>query len=97
MVGRGELAAAGFGIQEPGIEQQAVGRICRIGQTKATRCIRLIVADTIESNILEWQRRRLCHGASASTGSQQLALGDFVHVLGREREGARAAIGISAT
>lgn len=59
---------------QPGIERQAAGRICRIGQSKACTCVRLIVDDTIESKILRWQQIRLADGASANP---TLTLNDF--------------------
>ena len=63
-VGAGGSGAAGLSLQvasvavllepslRPGIEQQAVGRIYRIGQQKPTKCIRLVVTDSVEPNIL---------------------------------------------
>ena len=62
---------------------QAVGRICRLGQTRAATCVRLIVRDSIEPNILRWQERRLAEGSSVSNSSGQLSLNEFVHVLGQ--------------
>ena len=59
---------------QPGIERQAAGRIARIGQTKHTRCIRLIVDGSVESKILQWQQIRLADGASANP---TLTLNDF--------------------
>ena len=67
---------------EPRYVKQAAGRICRLGQTHATECVRLIVSDSIEPNIVAWQQRRTADGVAAS-GTGQLSLGDFVHVLGR--------------
>ena len=48
---------------DAGVVQTAAGRIARIGQTQDTRCLRLIVADTIEQKILRWQEIRLADGA----------------------------------
>jgi SNF2 family DNA or RNA helicase len=62
----------------PGIEQQAVGRICRIGQQCSTTCIRLIIKDSLEGRILSWQRERFASG----TVQQHLDIEDFVRVLG---------------
>ena len=63
---------------QPGIERQAAGRISRIGQTRATTCMRLIVSETIEPCILKWQQIRLADGASAAP---QLTLNDFVQLV----------------
>ena len=65
---------------QPGIEQQAVGRICRIGQTQSTRCVRLLVADSIESRILRWQTRRTV--VSGAGSGAHLSLNDFMQLLG---------------
>lgn len=67
---------------QPGIERQAAGRISRIGQTRTTTCIRLIVKESIEPKVLEWQQIRLADGASASP---QLTLNDFVQLVGEQR------------
>ena len=72
---------------QPGIEQQAVGRICRIGQERPTKCIRLIVEASIEPNILLWQSRRLAQGCKSASGHAPLGLNDFVHVFGHQRGG----------
>mmetsp|Transcript_22890 Transcript_22890/g.52817 ORF Transcript_22890/g.52817 Transcript_22890/m.52817 type:complete len:374 (-) Transcript_22890:346-1467(-) len=63
---------------QPGIERQAAGRICRIGQKQTTTCIRLIVTDTVEPNILRWQEHRLANGAN---GAQKLSLSDFMQLI----------------
>ncbi len=62
---------------QPGIERQAAGRIARIGQPRATRCVRLVVQDTIEPKILDWQQIRLADGASANPS---LSLNDFAQL-----------------
>ena len=56
---------------------QAAGRINRIGQRQSCACIRLIVDETIESKILEWQQIRLADGASANPS---LSLNDFAQL-----------------
>lgn len=105
--GAGGSGAAGLNLQvasvavllepslQPGIEAQAVGRICRLGQERATKVVRLIVQESIEPNILLWQSRRLARGAVSASGHAPLGLSDFVHVLGSGRSrgggGARAA------
>lgn len=63
---------------QPGIERQAAGRIARIGQSEETRCVRLLIKDTVETKIVEWQRMRLADGASAAP---QLSLNDWVHIV----------------
>ena len=55
-------------------KRQAAGRIARIGQAHRTTCVRLVVDDTVESKILQWQQIRLADGASANP---QLTLSDF--------------------
>ena len=42
----------------PAIEDQAVDRIHRLGQTRACRVMRLVVEDTIEDHVLETQDRK---------------------------------------
>ena len=97
--GAGGSGAAGLNLQvasvavllepslQPGIEQQAVGRICRIGQEKPTKCIRLIVKESIEPNILQWQSRRLAKGSKSASGHAPLGLNDFVHIFGQQQRG----------
>ena len=65
---------------QPGIERQAAGRISRIGQQKATTLLRLIVSDTIESRIVDWQTVRMQEGATGSSAGS-LSLNDFVQLL----------------
>ena len=66
---------------QPGIERQAAGRIARIGQTQKTRLVRLIVDQTIEQQILEWQKMRLANGGSANN---TLTLNDFAALVGED-------------
>jgi SNF2 family DNA or RNA helicase len=42
----------------PYIEDQAIGRVHRIGQEKHVRVYRILVADTIETRILELQEKK---------------------------------------
>ena len=68
---------------QPGIELQAAGRICRIGQTEQTTLVRLIVRNTIEERILEYQKWRLAEGAaSCSVGGSALTMQDFLQLFG---------------
>ena len=64
---------------QPGIERQAAGRIARIGQSKETKLIRLIVDKTVEKKILEWQQMRM---ANAASGKNALTLNDFAMLVG---------------
>jgi SNF2 family DNA or RNA helicase len=63
---------------QPGIERQAAGRIARIGQSKETKLIRLIVNKSVEEKILEWQQIRMAHGSAASNS---LTLNDFAALM----------------
>ena len=69
---------------QPGIERQAAGRISRIGQTRASKLLRLIVRDTIESRIVDWQTVRMQEGATGASGGA-LSLNEF-HKCIREAE-----------
>lgn len=42
----------------PSVENQAVDRIHRLGQTRPVRCVRLVVKDSIEANMLAIQKRK---------------------------------------
>lgn len=43
----------------PGLQAQAAARIHRLGQTKPTRVVRLIAADTVEAAVLRMQEAKL--------------------------------------
>ena len=68
---------------QPGIERQAAGRISRIGQKHETRCVRLIMRNTIEPNILQWQEQRLATGVASSAA--QLNMSDLDALVGGGR------------
>lgn len=63
---------------QPGIERQAAGRISRIGQRKPATVVRLIIEDTIEPRIVEWQARRMSDRSRIKGGA--LNLNDFVQL-----------------
>jgi E3 ubiquitin-protein ligase SHPRH len=73
----------------PANDQQAVGRVYRIGQTKCTYVYRFYVDHTIESRIYEFlQHKSLSGGSSASASTQQpqteaeqLTVADLSHLL----------------
>ncbi|CAG8528954.1 2272_t:CDS:10 [Cetraspora pellucida] len=47
------------GVGNPSVENQAIDRIHRLGQTSAVDTIRFIIRDSVEERILEMQRRKL--------------------------------------
>ncbi|KAH1609483.1 hypothetical protein KXX44_004816 [Aspergillus fumigatus] len=71
----------------PYIEEQAIGRVHRIGQERHVRVYRLLVADTIEIRILELQekKRKLIRGFSNGAvmlGTDNLISGDIAYIFG---------------
>ncbi|KAK9657073.1 hypothetical protein HCH54_001721 [Aspergillus fumigatus] len=71
----------------PYIEEQAIGRVHRIGQGRHVRVYRLLVADTIEIRILELQekKRKLIRGFSNGAvmlGTDNLIRGDIAYIFG---------------
>eukprot|EP00268_Persea_americana_P053172 TRINITY_DN5999_c0_g1_i6.p1 TRINITY_DN5999_c0_g1~~TRINITY_DN5999_c0_g1_i6.p1 ORF type:complete len:172 (+),score=41.81 TRINITY_DN5999_c0_g1_i6:796-1311(+) len=58
----------------PGVEQQAMDWLHRIGQKKAVKVVRLIVKNSIEDRILELQERKkdLTRVAFGKKGSEEL-------------------------
>ncbi|KAH1892052.1 hypothetical protein KXV57_004296, partial [Aspergillus fumigatus] len=71
----------------PYIEEQAIGRVHRIGQERHVRVYRLLVADTIEIRILELQekKRKLVRGFSNGAvmlGTDNLIRGDIAYIFG---------------
>jgi SNF2 family DNA or RNA helicase len=70
----------------PYIEEQAIGRVHRIGQKKHVRVYRLLVADTIETRILELQekKRKLIRGFPDGTvmlGNDNLVRRDIAYIF----------------
>lgn len=52
---------------QPGIEQQAVGRVHRLGQQRTTRVLRLLVEDTIEQKVLKLQEQKMIQSGGESS------------------------------
>ncbi|XP_062519341.1 E3 ubiquitin-protein ligase SHPRH-like isoform X2 [Corticium candelabrum] len=70
----------------PAIEQQAVGRVYRIGQTKSTHVYRFYVNLTVESRIYEVFQQKsvaVCPAVRSRlrTEGEQLTLGDLSHLF----------------
>ena len=66
----------------PFVEEQAVDRVHRIGQTREVRVIRLAVPETVEDRILALQQRK--------RGLAETTLGDVAAGDGRRRRTAAA-------
>ena len=49
----------------PATEQQAMDRLYRLGQTRTVKCVRFIVQDTIEENMLAIQQKKIQYAKSA--------------------------------
>jgi superfamily II DNA or RNA helicase len=78
----------------PYIEEQAIGRVHRIGQERHVRVYRLLVADTIEIRILELQekKRKMIRGFSNGAvmlGTDNLIRGDIAYIVVSENLKAR--------
>ncbi|OQV09948.1 SNF2 family domain-containing protein [Cladophialophora immunda] len=55
----------------PSVEEQALSRVHRMGQTKPVKTIRYVVRDSIEENILELQQRKLRLAQLAMSGQNR--------------------------
>ena len=58
----------------PAVEQQAIDRVHRIGQTRTVRVKRFVIVDSVEERILEMQERKKhlaasVHGSEATAGN----------------------------
>ncbi|GAA5887951.1 hypothetical protein JCM6882_000812 [Rhodosporidiobolus microsporus] len=58
---------------QPAIEQQAIDRVNRIGQTKDVRVFQLVADDTVEARVLEIQQKKEKLIAEAFSGSKNAA------------------------
>ena len=75
------------------IEDQAIDRCHRIGQTREVKVIRLLINDTVENRIKELQERKKAIvsaalgkvGESIAAIRQQLSLRDLQDLFGRVR------------
>ena len=58
----------------PAVEQQAIDRVHRFGQTRTVRVKRFVIVDSVEERILEMQQRKL--QLAASVHSNEAAVGN---------------------
>ena len=54
----------------PAVDEQAMGRIHRLGQTRQVKCVRTIARNTVEERIMKLQekKRNLASGAMSENG-----------------------------
>ncbi|KAF2228779.1 hypothetical protein EV356DRAFT_46167 [Viridothelium virens] len=64
----------------PTIEEQAIARALRLGQTREVTVIRYIVENSVEKNILEFQKRKQQLSSLAFDEDQQKSLSDKLQV-----------------
>eukprot|EP00887_Chlorella_sp_A99_P005493 scaffold1.g5493.t1 len=71
----------------PGLEAQAAARIYRLGQARPTRVVRILACDTVESQVLEVQRRKVESGApAAELGAAEMDAGMLLQVYEAVRD-----------
>ena len=57
------------------MEQQAIDRVHRIGQTRTVRVKRFVIVDSVEERILEMQQRKMALAASVH-GNTESTIGN---------------------